>query len=334
MLHFNLLLNRVGCCILISDEFFPRLRSGYNEEDIILPTAYFYAALAAGIAAVVVFLVLRVKYGGLNGLYSKAIASFLFLLTALSAAAVNPGHEVYAGLIVFGLVLGLSGDIWLDLKWIYEKDMEKFLNAGFIAFMIGHVFYIGAIYKFAGNWSVLTAVLPIIISVVVAIGNVIVSEKLLKLKFGKFRTIVGVYTFFLFMTFASFSTVIAVFENLIACACENFGWDRRRACVIGMTALVLLGLPCALGYNVWSFIQPLGAGSTVLDFEDFLVSNLLLPGGSLVYLLFCVTRWGWGFDGYTAECNTGDGPKMPRWVKPYFKYVLPVLIAVILVQGL
>ena len=140
--------------------------------------------------------------------------------------------------------------------------------------------------------------------------------------------------FFLFMTFASFSTVIAVFENLIACACENFGWDRRRACVIGMTALVLLGLPCALGYSVWSFIQPLGAGSTVLDFEDFLVSNLLLPGGSLVYLLFCVTRWGWGFDGYTAECNTGDGPKMPRWVKPYFKYVLPVLIAVILVQGL
>ena len=211
MLHFNLLLNRVGCCILISDEFFPRLRSGYNEEDIILPTAYFYAALAAGIAAVVVFLVLRVKYGGLKGLYSKAIASFLFLLTALSAAAVNSGHEVYAGLIVFGLVLGLSGDIWLDLKWIYEKDMEKFLNAGFIAFMIGHVFYIGAIYKFAGNWSVLTA---IIISVVVAIGNVIVSEKLLKLKFGKFRTIVGVYTFFLFMTFAV--SAVAMLNNSFA----------------------------------------------------------------------------------------------------------------------
>ena len=212
MLHLNLLLNRVGCCILISDEFFPRLRSGYNEEDIILSTAYFYAALAAGIAAVVVFLVLRVKYGGLKGLYSKAIASFFFLLTALSAAAVNPGHEVYAGLIVFGLVLGLSGDIWLDLKWIYEKDMEKFLNAGFIAFMIGHVFYIGAIYKFAGNWSVLTAVLPIIISVVVAIGNVIVSEKLLKLKFGKFRTIVGVYTFF--MTFAV--SAVAMLNNSFA----------------------------------------------------------------------------------------------------------------------
>lgn len=140
--------------------------------------------------------------------------------------------------------------------------------------------------------------------------------------------------FFLFMTFASFSTVIAVFENIIACARENFGWDRRRACLVGAAALVVLGLPCALGYNVWSGIQPLGAGSTVLDFEDFLVSNVLLPGGSLVYLLFCVTKWGWGFDKYTAECNTGSGPKMPQWVKPYFKYVLPVLIAVILVQGL
>ena len=140
--------------------------------------------------------------------------------------------------------------------------------------------------------------------------------------------------FFLFMVFASFSTVIAVFENIIACARENFGWDRRRACLVGAAALVVLGLPCALGYNVWSGIQPLGAGSTVLDFEDFLVSNVLLPGGSLVYLLFCVTKWGWGFDKYTAECNTGSGPKMPQWVKPYFKYVLPVLIAVILVQGL
>ena len=140
--------------------------------------------------------------------------------------------------------------------------------------------------------------------------------------------------FFLFMTFASFSTVIAVFENIIACARENFGWDRRRACLMGAAALVVLDLPCALGYNVWSGIQPMGAGSTVLDFEDFLVSNVLLPGGSLVYLLFCVTKWGWGFDKYTAECNTGSGPKMPQWVKPYFKYVLPVLIAVILMQGL
>ena len=111
-------------------------------------------------------------------------------------------------------------------------------------------------------------------------------------------------------------------------AAGKAAWQMAHA------ALAVLGLPCALGYNVWSGIQPLGAGSTVLDFEDFLVSNILLPGGSLVYLLFCVTKWGWGFDKYTAECNTGSGPKMPQWVKPYFKYVLPVLIAVILVQGL
>ena len=140
--------------------------------------------------------------------------------------------------------------------------------------------------------------------------------------------------FFLFMTFASFSTVIAVFENLIASCMDNFGWDRRKTCLIGCVALILLGLPCALGYNAWSFIQPMGAGSTVLDFEDFLVSNLLLPGGSLIYLLFCVTRWGWNFDNYLAECNTGSGFKMPCWLKNYFRFVLPVLILVILVQGL
>ena len=120
------------------------------------------------------------------------------------------------------------------------------------------------------------------------------------------------------MTFASFSTVIAVFENIIACARENFGWDRRRACLVGAAALVVLGLPCALGYNVWSGIQPLGAGSTVLDFEDFLVSNVLLPGGSLVYLLFCVTKWA-GASTNTppsatpaaaSKCRSGSSPTL------------------------
>ena len=140
--------------------------------------------------------------------------------------------------------------------------------------------------------------------------------------------------FFLFMTFASFSTVLAVFENLIATLCEQLGWSRRRACVVGAVGLAILGLPCALGYNVWGALQPLGAGSTVLDFEDFLVSNLLLPAGSLVYLLFCVSRWGWGYDHYLRECNTGSGLRMPRWLKLYFQYILPVLIAVILIRGL
>ena len=99
-------------------------------------------------------------------------------------------------------------------------------------------------------------------------------------------------------------------------------------------ALVVLVLPCALGYNVWSGIQPLGAGSTVLDFEDFLVSNILLPLGSLVYLLFCVTRWGWGFKNYQAEANLGKGPKVASWMKWVFLCVLPIMILAIFIIGL
>ena len=140
--------------------------------------------------------------------------------------------------------------------------------------------------------------------------------------------------FFLFMTFASFTTVIAVFENLIATAMDQFGWSRRKGCIVWCVVLVLAGLPCALGFNLLSGVQPLGAGTTILDFEDFLVSNLLLPGGSLVYLMFCVSRWGWGYDKYMAECNTGEGLRMPRGLKYYFQFLLPVIIAVILIQGL
>ena len=140
--------------------------------------------------------------------------------------------------------------------------------------------------------------------------------------------------FFLFMTFASFTTVIAVFENLIATVMDQFGWTRRKTCLAGAAALIVLGLPCALGFNLLSGVQPLGPGSTILDFEDFLVSNLLLPVGSLIYLLFCVSRWGWGFGNYLQECNTGDGPRMPRVLKIYFQFILPLLIAAILIQGL
>ncbi|HIX94815.1 MAG TPA: sodium-dependent transporter [Candidatus Gemmiger excrementipullorum] len=140
--------------------------------------------------------------------------------------------------------------------------------------------------------------------------------------------------FFLFMTFASFTTVIAVFENLIATVMDQFGWSRRKGCLVWCVVLILAGLPCALGFNLLSGVQPLGAGTTILDFEDFLVSNLLLPGGSLVYLVFCVSRWGWGYDKYMAECNTGEGLRMPRGLKYYFQFVLPVIIAVILIQGL
>ena len=139
--------------------------------------------------------------------------------------------------------------------------------------------------------------------------------------------------FFLFMTFASFSTVIAVFENIITCSIDNFGWDRKKASLINGVFLLAASIPCVLGYNVWGNLHIIG-GRDVLDSEDYIVSNLLLPIGSLVYLLFCSTKWGWGFDNYLAEANTGKGMRMSRALKPYFQFVLPVLILVILFSGL
>ena len=138
--------------------------------------------------------------------------------------------------------------------------------------------------------------------------------------------------FFMFMIFASFSTVLAVLENIISVCMDTFGWSRKKAALINGLLLAVLSLPCVLGFNVWSHVQLGGRG--VLDMEDFAVSNLLLPIGSLVYLLFCVTKWGWGFDKYLAEANRGSGLKLSPKLKPYFQWVLPVLILLILVQGL
>ena len=148
--------------------------------------------------------------------------------------------------------------------------------------------------------------------------------------------------FFLFMTFASFSTVIAVFENLLASCIDNFGWSRKKAVLLNCAFVLIASLPCVLGYNLWYFeaVLPNGAVGQVLDIEDFLVSNLLLPLGSLIYLLFCVTPWGWKYDNYLAEANTGRGLKLPsrglpkRLMQFYLCVVLPILILVILLQGL
>lgn len=138
--------------------------------------------------------------------------------------------------------------------------------------------------------------------------------------------------FFVFMTFASFSTVIAVFQNLIAACEENFGWQKKKAVAFNFIFVLATSIPCVLGFNLLSGLTV--GGKNVLDMEDFLVSNLLLPIGALIYLLFCVTKWGWGFDSYLSECNRGKGIKMPRWLGPYFKFILPVMILVILVTGL
>jgi len=139
--------------------------------------------------------------------------------------------------------------------------------------------------------------------------------------------------FFLFMTFAAFSTILAVFENILSCVMELTGWDRKKACLILGIAIFLLSLPCVLGYNVWSNVRPI-AGRDILDSEDFIVSNLLLPIGSLLFILYCTTRYGWGWDKFLAEANEGTGLKVAKWMRPYMTYVLPLIVATILIAGL
>ena len=140
--------------------------------------------------------------------------------------------------------------------------------------------------------------------------------------------------FFLFMAFAALSTVLAVFENIICCGMELTGWSRRRSSLVNLVLIILLSLPCVLGFSVWSGGFLNAFGGTVLDLEDFIVSNLFLPLGSLIYLLFCVTRYGWGWDNYTREANTGDGMKVRPWMRAYLTWVLPLIVVFIFLFGL
>ncbi len=139
--------------------------------------------------------------------------------------------------------------------------------------------------------------------------------------------------FFVFMSFAALSTVVAVFENVISFGMDLWGWSRRKAVWVNVILITVLSVPCALGFNVWNAIQPLGAGSNIMDIEDFIVSNNLLPLGSLVYLFFCVTRYGWGWDSFIDEVNAGKGMKFPRWIRFYVTYILPLIVLFIFVQG-
>ncbi|MGN0534890.1 MAG: sodium-dependent transporter [Eubacterium sp.] len=140
--------------------------------------------------------------------------------------------------------------------------------------------------------------------------------------------------FFVFMSFAALSTVLAVFENIISCNMDIFGWSRKKACAINGILMFLLSLPCALGFNVLSDFAPMGPGSTIMDLEDFIVSNILLPGGSLIFIIFCVSRYGWGWKSFTDEANAGKGLKVKSWMRPYMTFVLPVIVVIILILGL
>ena len=137
--------------------------------------------------------------------------------------------------------------------------------------------------------------------------------------------------FFIFMSFAALSTVIAVFENIISF--DLWGWSRKKAVLVNLIAILILSMPCVLGFNLWSGFAPLGAGSTVQDLEDFIVSNNLLPLGSLVYLLFCTSRYGWGWDKFIVEADAGKGIKFPKWARFYVSYILPLIVLFIFVTG-
>lgn len=139
--------------------------------------------------------------------------------------------------------------------------------------------------------------------------------------------------FFLFMTFAAMSTVIAVFENLIAAFSEHFDMERKKVILRGLPILFILSMPCVLGFNILSDFHPLGGETIVLDLEDFIISNNLLPLGSLIYLLFCVSRYGWGFEKFTQEVDTGNGLKFPKCLKFYLTYILPLILLIVFVRG-
>ena len=139
--------------------------------------------------------------------------------------------------------------------------------------------------------------------------------------------------FFVFMSFAALSTVIAVFQNIITFPMEKYGWSRKKAILVNLAAVFLLSLPCLLGFNLWAGFQPLGAESGIMDLEDFILTNNLLPLGSLVYLLFCVSRKGWGWDSFLEECDTGKGLPFPRRARFYMTWVLPFVVLFIFVMG-
>ncbi|MBO5009392.1 MAG: sodium-dependent transporter [Clostridia bacterium] len=139
--------------------------------------------------------------------------------------------------------------------------------------------------------------------------------------------------FFVFLTFAAFSTILAVFEGILACTIDKFGWSRKKACLINGGLLLVLSLPCIFGFNLWADFAPLG--KSVLDWEDFIVSNLVLPLGSIVYIIFCTNKkYGWGFENFVNEANQGKGLKVKKWMYGYMKYVLPVIMLVVFVFGL
>ncbi|MBR2989224.1 MAG: sodium-dependent transporter [Clostridia bacterium] len=278
-------------------------------------------ALLAIIAGLAIYVI--VQPGASEGLAYYLIPDF----SKIAEAGV--GEVIFAamGQAFFTLSIGMGS---MAIFGSYIKKDRKLLGEAIsvaavdtsVAFIAG-LTIIPAIFAF-GNKDSLMAGPGLIFEVLPNIFN----------SMGGFGQVFGAL-FFVFMVFAALSTVIAVFENIVSSSMDKFGWSRLKSCLINCGIMLLLGLPCALGFNALSGFQPLGAGTTVLDLEDFIVSNNILPLGSLVYVLFCTMgeKHAWGWDNFLLEANTGKGLSYPKWLRFYSKYILPVVLIVLWIWG-
>lgn len=309
------------------------------------------AALIICMAIVVVVGFLIISMGLQKGLESVSKVMMVLLIILMAALAIN------------SIFLKGGGE---GLKFYLKPDLVKFHEAGignvvlgamtqaFFTLSIGTgamaIFgsYIGREHALFGE-SINIAILDTIVAVcsgliifpACAAYNIDVTSGPSLL----FITLPNVFNnlpggriwgslFFLFMLFAAFSTVLAVFENIISCCMDLFGWSRKKACYINMAVMFGLSLPCALGFNVLAGIHPMGGTSGILDLEDFIVSNILLPLGSMIILFFCVLKKGWGWNNFLKEANTGKGLKLPKWMRGYLTFVLPVIVAIVFIMGI
>ena len=247
----------------------------------------------------------------LDGIREHGLGEVIFAALGQAFFTLSIGMGSMA---IFGSYIGK------DRRLLGESLSIALLDT-FVAFMAGMII-IPAVFAFGQESDLAQAGPPLIFEILPNIFN--------SMPLGR----VWGSLFFLFMLFAAMSTVTAVFENIISCCCDKWGWSRKKSCLINLGLMILLALPCIFGFNLLSFVQPLGEGSNLMDLEDFIISNNILPLGSLIYVLFCSwNKWGWGWSNFLSEANTGKGLKFPMWLKVYVKWILPFILLILWIQG-
>jgi NSS family neurotransmitter:Na+ symporter len=246
----------------------------------------------------------KLMEGGGKGLWETVYAA---LGQAFFTLSVGIGS-----MAIFGSYIGRDRSLMGEAVIVATLDTSVALCAGFIIFPACAAYNVDA----GAGPGLIFVSLPVMFNAMESMGRLWGS------------------LFFLFMSFAAMSTVVATFENIIASAREIFpGWSRQKACAVNMLTVFVLALPCALGFNVWSGFAPLGEGTIILDLEDFILSNNLLPIGAAVFLLFCVTKRGWGWDNFLLEVNSGKGLKFPKTLRCFYVYAVPAIMAVVFIMG-